>query len=425
MDIDKKFKILQPKYYSKFQCDPITCHETCCERWKIIVDKNTYEKYIHSENVIIKEIAKTGISINETSINDDDFAIINLNNEMVCPFLGQNDLCQIFINMGESSLSKTCKSYPRATTLVNDVIERGLEMSCSVATELALLNENGIEFECVMDTVKWNDIYIGSPTIEDSKQIEIVKEIRTTVIDLLQTRTIELSERVATVGCFLNKVVGNIDFSSLHYEEALSRIKEARDTLNLREFKTSKNKHQLQNRQQFHHLNTILSMKFKEGDSIRFFSKRYTECLMQVLDVFAGVKDKELEKYYNRNYEKYLKPYLDKKSYILENFLVNYVFTYSNEIFKLNDIWTWYLKLCIVYGLLKFNLVGLATYNKGMNDDLMLKLIQSLSKTIIPDKTYLELVIEYLEEEKLVEHTKLMTLIGTKKLQKTERIKYS
>ena len=69
------------------------------------------------------------------------------------------------------------------------------------------------------------------------------------------------------------------------------------------------------------------------------------------------------------------------------------------------------MKLCAVYGLIKFNLVGLATYNKGMNDDLALKLIQSLSKTIIPDKMYLASVIKYLEEEKLVELDDLITII--------------
>jgi len=206
MTIDKEFKILQPKYYSKFQCDPIKCHETCCERWKIIIDKITYQKYTQSENAIIKKIVETGLNINETSINDDDFAIINLNNEMICPFLNQNDLCEIFINMGESSLSKTCKSYPRAIVLVNDIIERGLEMSCSVAAELALLNKNGIKFESVMDTVNSNDTYLVSPDIEDLKQIEIVKEIRTMIINVLQTRTINLSERVAIIGYFLNQM---------------------------------------------------------------------------------------------------------------------------------------------------------------------------------------------------------------------------
>lgn len=411
MNTNKKFKILQPKYYSKFQCDPIKCHESCCERWKIIIDKSTYEKYSHSENTTIKNIVKTGISINKESLNDDDFAIINLNKEMVCPFLNKNNLCEIFINIGEDSLSKTCKSYPRASVLVNDVIERGLEMSCSVAAKLALLNENGIEIEYIMDTVNFNDIYVVSPDIEDLKQIEIVKEIRAMIIDILQSQTIELSERLAIVGCFLKQVVGIIENLGSNHEEILYKIKEEKRHITLEKFKTMKDKHPFQNSRQFHILNTILSMKFKEGDSISFFSKRYIECLMQVLDVFADVKDKELEHHYERNYKKYLKPYLNKKSYILENFLVNYIFIYSSEFFNFNNIWTSYLKLCVLYGLLKLNLVGLAVYHKEMNDELMLKLIQSLSKTIIQDKTYWQSVIKYLEEEKLIKYTGLMTLI--------------
>ncbi|MFT9496478.1 flagellin lysine-N-methylase [Anaerosolibacter sp.] len=404
-------KVVQPKYYSKFQCDPIKCNESCCERWKIIIDRSTYQKYIESEQEIIKGIVQAGLSINEASINDEDFAAINLNNEMVCPFLNQDNLCEVFIHMGEDSLSKTCKSYPRAITLVNDVIERGLEMSCSVAAELALLNENGIEFEYIMDTVESRDFYIVSPSIEDLKQIEIVKEIRTTVIDLLQTRTMELSKRVVAVGYFLNQVIAGIDFSVHDHEEVRSRMNESRTLIDSGQFKTGENNEQHHERRQFEHLNTLLSMKFKEGDSIRFFSKRYIECLMQVLDVFGKVKEKELEKQYRKSYEKYLKPYLDEKSYILENFLVNYVFIYGMELFKLNTIWTSYMKLCVVYGLFKFNLVGLAAYHKGMNDDLALKLIQSLSKTIITDRTYLDSVIKYLEKVKLVELTQIITLV--------------
>lgn len=412
MNINKEFKVLQPKYYSKFQCDPDKCYESCCERWKIIIDKDTYEKYIQSENDIIKKIVKTGLSLNEKSINDDDYAIINLDKEMNCPFLNKDNLCEIFINMGEDSLSKTCKSFPRAITLIDNVIERGLETSCSVASELALLNEKGIEFEQVKDTINFNDLYVNIPLTEELDQIQIIHEIRMKVINILQTRAFKLSERLAIVGCFLSQIIDNIDVSDHNYEEKLMIIKEFEINDSVGIFKHTKNNHQPRNNQEFHHLNTILSMKFEKGDSIRFFSKRYIECLMQVLDAFGNVKDNELEKYYKVNHEKYLKPYLDKKSYILENFLVNYVFIYGIELFKLNDVWNSYLKLCVIYGLIKFNLVGLATYHKGMNDELILKLIQSLSKTIIPDKTYLDYVIKYLEEKQLVELTKIITIIS-------------
>ncbi|MEW9122467.1 MAG: flagellin lysine-N-methylase [Thermotaleaceae bacterium] len=411
MHMNKEFSIVQPEYYSKFQCDPIQCKETCCERWKIIVDKFSYEKYLQSDNEIIKEIVKTGISLNEAAISADDFALINLSKEMTCPFLNKNNLCEIFIHMGESSLSKTCKSYPRAVLLLNDEIERGLEVSCSVAAERVLLNKKGIYFERIKDTVKMNDLYITIPIMENPDEIEIIKEIRTEIIHMLQTRRIRLTERIARVGFFLNQVLEEIDLSDTSYKEVLLAIKKSKISMGQEDFRRIPDNVKVQGGGQFDYLNTILSMKFKEGDTIRFFSKGYIECLMQVLDAFSKVKNKELEVQYKRNYEKYLRPYLDNKSYILENFLVNYIFIYSSELFRLKNIWNSYLKLCVIYGLLKFNLVGLAVYNKGMNDELALKLIQSLSKTILPDKDYLDSVVRYLREEKLVEFTKILMLI--------------
>ncbi|MBS4538948.1 flagellin lysine-N-methylase [Clostridium sp. D2Q-11] len=410
MKSNKEHKILQPKYCDKFRCNPIKCEESCCERWKIIIDKNTYKKYINSENEVIKKIVEKGLSRNEKSMNGDDFAIVNLNSEMMCPFLNQHNLCEIFINMGENSLSKTCKSYPRAIVLMEDEIERGLELSCSVAAELALLNDKGIELEEIRDIIEFDDLYVVSPLTKDLEQVEMIKEIRTQIINILQTRSIKLSERLEFIGYFLNEIVSDIDFSRKYNEESLSKIKEVNILHDVEKLKSTKKEFQFKNNYQFHHLNTILSMKFKEGDSVSFFSKRYIECLMQVLDVFSEVKDKNLENHYKINYEKYLKPYLEEKSYILENYLVNHVFIYSSELFNLNNIWNSYLKLCVIYGLLKLNLIGLATYHKGMNDDLALKLIQSLTKTFIQDKTYWQSVIKYLEKEKLVELNKLITL---------------
>lgn len=407
---DKAQKILQPEYYSSFCCDPDKCSETCCERWQIIIDKKTYESCIQSDNAVIKEIAKTGLARNESSVSDDDYAVVNLNNELVCPFLNSKGLCEIFINLGEGSLSKTCKSYPRAVIRVDDTIERGLEMSCSVAAELALLNEKGIRFETVLDRVEQNDIYVISPAALQPAQIEIVKEIRNSIIDILQNRRTGLDERMAALGSFLHSISEDIDLSNLGRHEALTAIKEAKA---LEESWTSSKKaglHHCQDKKQFHHLNTMLSLKFKEGDSIRFFSKRYIECLMQVLDAFGRVKEKELESHYHRSFERYLKPYMSQKSFILENFLVNFVFVYSIELFKLKDIWTMYMKLCVIYGLLKFNLVGLAVYHKGMKDELMLKLIQSLSKTLITDKVYLDSAVKYLQKEGLDEPDKLTAL---------------
>lgn len=408
---NKEFNVLQPKYYSKFQCNPTRCLETCCERWKITIDKNTYEKYIECENATIKEIVATGLSKNKKSDSDEDFGVVNLNKDLRCPFLNKEDYCEVIINMGESCLSKTCKNYPRAIFKINSYIERGLQMSCSVAAELALLNENKIEFERTLDTINLNDIPVNDINIDDPVHIEIYNKIRTFIIEILQNRKIGLNERVSTVGNFLNQIVNNKKFSNLKHEEILSLINETIITFNDSDFTSKLVGSHVQYKDQFNILNSILAMKFKETNGVGFPSKRYMECLWLVLDAFENIKDKNIAAYYKKNYETYLKPYLDKKEFILENFLVNYVFIYREDFLRLDKIWDFYMKLCVVYGLIKFNLIGLATYHKGMNDKFALKLIQSLTKTIIPDYNYLNAVIEYLKETKTTELSKLNILI--------------
>ncbi|WP_105617806.1 flagellin lysine-N-methylase [Vallitalea okinawensis] len=411
MNSNKEYSVLQPKYYREFQCDPTRCLETCCERWKITIDKSTYQKYIKSDNAIIKDIVASGLSKNQDSKSDDDFGIINLDKDMECPFLNKDGFCEVIINMGESCLSKTCKNYPRATFMINDVIERGLQMSCSIAAELALLNENGMEFERTKATINPNDIFINSMNIDESDCIKIYIEIRALIIEILQNRKIGLNERIVTVGNFLNQIVVHKKFPDFNYEEILSLVDETRKSLSDNNFISRLKSDPIQYKDQFNILNSILAMKFSEGNGIATASKRYIECLWPVLDAFDNIKDSTIATFYKGNFEKYLKPYLNEKEFILENFLVNYVFIYRDELFQIDKLWHFYIKLCVVYGLIKFNLIGLATYYKGMDDELVLKLIQSLTKTIIPDDNYLNSVVNYLEEIKVTELSKLHTLI--------------
>jgi len=405
-----EYKIYQPKYYNEFKCDPVKCKETCCERWNIIVDKTTYNKYISSINPTISRIVSAGLSKNKKSTKDDDYGVINLDSEGKCPFLGKGGLCEVFINMGESCLSKTCKSYPRTIIAVNDGIERGLEMSCSIATELIIGNKQGIQFELITETVDFKDFYVILPELEPD-YISVINEIKLAAIDILKMREFGVDNRLELLGHFLNKIRREVDFSDTNNMDVLTKIKEIKLSFKPDKFKVPRVNKKIHEGFQFHHLNNILSMKFKEGDSISFFSSRYIECLMQVLDAFGRIKEKDLERSFKKNNEKYLKPYLDRKSYMLENLLVNYVFIYSIELFKSNNIWNSYLRLCVIYGLVKLNLVGLAIFNKGIDDDLVFKLLQSLSKTVMTDKTYMDAIIKYLEHENLVELDSIMGII--------------
>lgn len=392
----KTIKIYQPTYFKSFTCQPERCQESCCERWQIIIDQNTYEQYESSKNPIIQQIVKEGISKNPNPKGRDDFARINLSGDLACPFLRNDKLCEVILNLGEEHLSKTCKSYPRAIIEVEGAWYRGLEMSCSVAAEDILLNEKGIAFEWVEETLDTEHFYYIETQSTKPETLAHLREtiiLRNEMIACLQDRSQSLHSRLNQLG--------------LRLEEKSVKGRDAKKAKGKKEEKEGQG-----TEKPFETLNELLSMKFKEGDTLSFFSKRYIDCLMTVLDVYGKVKAKTLESTYENHYKTYLKPYLEAKPHLLENYLVNYLFVYGLDSLKEEDPWDAYVKMCIVYGLIRFNLTGLGAANKAMTDEIALKLIQSLTKTLVTDHNYLNAVVKYLEKSNLNSRTSLMALVA-------------
>ena len=40
---------LAPNYYKKFRCLGSECPDTCCQGWRIVLDKKTHDKYTNLE----------------------------------------------------------------------------------------------------------------------------------------------------------------------------------------------------------------------------------------------------------------------------------------------------------------------------------------------------------------------------------------
>jgi lysine-N-methylase len=84
--------------------------------------------------------------------------------------------------------------------------------------------------------------------------------------------------------------------------------------------------------------------------------------------------------------------------FILENYLVNYVF---REVFpcEINDCFEHYVRLVLHYTIIKMHLIGIAAFNKGINLELIIKLIQSYAKAVEHDFDYYECICTALKKE--------------------------
>ena len=139
--------------YKNFKCIADKCPDSCCKDWDVVVDDMANEFYNSVKTPFGDKIRSV------TTIDADGDRIFTLNNGK-CPFWNKEKLCDIFINLGEEHLCKTCAEFPRITQDYTDFAEHMLSLACPEATKIILSNENPFELCCVekptTETVDYN-----------------------------------------------------------------------------------------------------------------------------------------------------------------------------------------------------------------------------------------------------------------------------
>lgn len=123
-------KLCVPEYYKNFKCIADKCKDTCCKGWEIDIDKETSEFYSKVDGEFGDKLRKN------MSKTDPKHFIFNKNGK--CPFLNNNNLCDIFINLGEEHLCTICSLHPRYFEWFKDLKEGGIGMCCEEAARLIL-----------------------------------------------------------------------------------------------------------------------------------------------------------------------------------------------------------------------------------------------------------------------------------------------
>jgi lysine-N-methylase len=155
----------KPDFYDRFKCIAGRCTDTCCVGWEIDVDENSQEAYR-------KVIGVFGDKLRD-NIEDGHF---KLQPHDRCPFLDKNNLCEIFTNLGESSLCNICREHPRFVEVYGDIMEKGIGLCCEEAVRLLLEGEGPLAFtgeECdePEDEIDDDDREIRDQVLYEREQI--------------------------------------------------------------------------------------------------------------------------------------------------------------------------------------------------------------------------------------------------------------
>ena len=146
---------IKPDFYDKFKCIASKCTDSCCVGWEIDIDKNSFEKYQIYRGQYGDKIRANISCENET-------ACFKLKGkEERCPFLNEENLCDIIINCGEDMLCDICREHPRFYEWYDNYTDMGLGLCCEEAVRLLLKENENLNFLYEDD---------GSEKIEDEAE---------------------------------------------------------------------------------------------------------------------------------------------------------------------------------------------------------------------------------------------------------------
>lgn len=131
-------KNIYPSYFQKFRCIADKCPDSCCRGWDVVVDDETNEYYKTVGGEFGEKLKRL------TEIDGDGDRIFVSQNER-CPFWNDDELCDIYINLGEEHLCKTCREFPRITQDYTAFSEHLLSFACPEAARLMLATDSAYD----------------------------------------------------------------------------------------------------------------------------------------------------------------------------------------------------------------------------------------------------------------------------------------
>ena len=115
-------KIYWPDYYKDFRCKADKCLHTCCAGWLVGIDEASVARFEKDPEVSSK-------------MSDGCFV---MRDDGRCPFLRDDNLCEMILKHGEDYLCDICREHPRFYNDMGDHIEAGIGLVCEEACRLVL-----------------------------------------------------------------------------------------------------------------------------------------------------------------------------------------------------------------------------------------------------------------------------------------------
>lgn len=179
-------KIVKPSYYNSFKCIAGDCPDSCCQGWEVDADRDSlaFYKTLDPSLKIKQRIDRV--------LDKDEFdnTIFTLAPKKRCPFLNDENLCDMHIAIGQEHTPYTCRTFPRFIYDFGGTREIGLSFSCPVAADMIYNLDMHLTFESEMnpDPPALNDI--------DGETYLLLIKARVEAFRILHNDNVNITERL-------------------------------------------------------------------------------------------------------------------------------------------------------------------------------------------------------------------------------------
>lgn len=191
--------VYKPSFYDEFKCIASSCSDSCCIGWEIDIDRKTLDFY-KKQTGSFGERLKNNISLEPNS-----HFIVDANDR--CPFLNQNNLCDIILTLGEEHICEICDQHPRFHSWYGSYKESGVGLCCEEAVRLLL---------------QWDMKFVSQVTQEkdddeeyDSDLFDALMKVRQKSFEILTDNAINFGEKLRLILSMTQDVQDCIDFGDI------------------------------------------------------------------------------------------------------------------------------------------------------------------------------------------------------------------
>lgn len=192
-------KLITPSFYKNFKCIAGACPDSCCQGWEVDADEESLAYYKTLSGSLRARI--------DSVLDKDEFGntIFRLADKKRCPFLNQDNLCDMHIAIGGEHTPYTCRTFPRFINDFGGTREMGISFSCPIASDIMWNLTEDFDFV--------SEINSQPPSLNeiDAELYFKLLSYRKEAYSIVQDRKLEINKRLIRLLDYAAKIQRELD----------------------------------------------------------------------------------------------------------------------------------------------------------------------------------------------------------------------